>query len=614
MCGISGIVGEKATRENINNCIQAITHRGPDEQGIWNEGNVALGHKRLSIIDLENGQQPMISNSGRWVLIYNGEIYNYLDLKKAQYSNYDYSTNCDTEVVLAGLELEGIECFKNFNGMFAIAAWDTQKKKLYLAKDSFGIKPLYFTYNNDIGHFSFSSEIKGLQKDTPEYNCNLNNIETYLHLRFVPPPKTVFENVYKLFPGHYMEVDEKGSFTEQKSFRFKAPEIDNKKTKTNFLKDLDSTLNVAVKNQLIADVPIGILLSGGVDSALIAAIAKQNIDTVDTFCVGYKDDHWSNEFKEAQETSKYLNTNHHELFISMDDAIESMPEIIRHLEEPVVTSSVFSYFLLTKQVAKHRKVVLTGQGIDEPWGGYRRHKIMKMLSIFPFLSKLNSKQLMNLVTSEDNSNRMVSVLNSKNELEKIMHLNSIFPNQEINKLFKNNTSQQGFIQELLSYYIQFLPKNGTSFERILAADTRLSLPENLLMLGDKLSMANSIEVRVPFLDHEYMNLVESLPGKYRVKGGVKINSKYLHKEIAKKYLSDDIIYRKKKGFLTPIDEWLKGKLGDYISEIIHQDNSFTKNYLNINYIQSLFSIWALEEWFKEFKVNPKVVKDKSKTL
>lgn len=621
MCGISGIIGEKATEENMGDCIHAISHRGPDEQGIWKDYNIVLGHKRLSIIDLESGQQPMISNSGRWILVYNGEIYNFLELKKTRYSDYNYKTNSDTEVVLAGLEVDGTKCFENFNGMFAIAAWNTEEKKLYLAKDSFGIKPLYYTFDKANNHFSFSSEVKGMLCFPIDYRASISSIETYFNLRFVPPTKTVFENVYKLFPGHFMEVDETGNFSEQKVFKFKAPEIENGKSKNQWLNQLDTTLNKAIKNQLISDVPVGVLLSGGVDSALVTAIAKKHLDTINTFCVGYEDNHWSNEFEEARETSRFLGTDHHELYISMDKAIESMPKIIKHLEEPIVTTSVFSYFLLTEQVAKHRKVVLTGQGVDEPWGGYRRHKIMKILSVFPFLSKLNSKQLMKLVTSEDNANRMVSVLSAKNELEKIVQLNSVFPNQEIDKLFKNPINKKGFAQQLLRYYLKFLPENGTSFERVLAADTRLSLPENLLMLGDKLSMAHSLEVRVPFLDHEYMNLVERMPGGLRVKGVTNITTKYLHKEIAKKYLNDEIIYRKKKGFLTPIDEWLKGELGNHISDIISNDNSFTKSYLNIDYVHSLiethrkggqgnldrqlFSIWAIEEWFKVFIVNPK---------
>lgn len=611
MCGIVGMVGPGANAGTAEQMALALSHRGPDGAGSWQARNVALGHRRLSIVDLSGGSQPMISASGRWTLIFNGEIYNHGELRNTRYSAYPYRTTCDTEVILAGLEIEGEAALPQLAGMFSIAAWDARAEQLLLARDGQGIKPLYYASTPDA--FLFASEIGALESAGVQLRPDTVSLETFLDLRFVPPPRTIFEGVHKLPPGHLAHVSADGAIEPPQPFAFHAPMIDRSVGLDAAKDQVTDALFTAVGRQMMADVPVGILLSGGVDSAVVTAAATRSVQEVSTFCIGYVDAHDSNEFVEARRTAELLKTNHHELTISAADAVEAMPKLVRHLEEPVVTTSIFSFYLLCEQVARHRKVVLTGQGADEPWAGYGRHRVARLLPLLRPLRPLFSKRLLSTMVSADNAERIVAVLTAHGEIERWKALNAAFSPAQRTAISTEAASET---DALLEAYLPFLPANGTEFERMLAFEVRSSLPENLLMLADKLSMAHSLEVRVPLLDPLYLATVEKLPQHLRRSLLGKGGGKYLHKAICESLLPAEIVHRPKKGFQTPVEVWMRGELGHHLFALVSDQSSFTRRYLSIDVVRDLiaahgggeqgnlerqlFAIWVLEEWYRAF--------------
>lgn len=615
MCGISGLVGEIASREIALRMAGSMQHRGPDGFGVWDESGVTLAHRRLSIIDVEGGQQPMVSASGRWVLIFNGEVYNFLDLRANALKGYPFKTRSDTEVVLAALERWGAEALGHLEGMFAIAAWDRETRKLLLARDPQGIKPLYYASlprGTVFGSEIASIFVSGLRPEVDE-----RNLDVFLDMRYVPSPFTLFRGVMRIPPGHAVWIDESGTPGDFFTFSLAAPLISHVISLEDLKDTIKESLISSIQRQLISDVPVGVLLSGGVDSAIVAAAAVRAGRSISTFCIGYRDDHPSNEFMEARETAAFIGTEHHELFIDAGAAIESMPQIIKHLEEPLVTTSMFSYYLLCQEVAKYRKVVLTGQGADEPWGGYGRHRVAALATwLSPVVNGL-PRFLPRLGRYADDLQRLRDALYAKSEVDQILGFHALFPGKSRELIRLNGDSRRS--RDLIERMLAFCPSNGNRFERLLAFETRSSLPDNLLLLGDKLSMASSLEVRVPLLDPTYLKVVESVPGHLRRGGWAKHIGKLLHKEVCATLLPEYIVNRKKKGFQSPVEIWMRSGLGDRICELIDAPNSFCRTYLEVSEVRKiidshragglgsmerqLFSFWILEEWYRAFFSN-----------
>ncbi len=612
MCGIAGRIGLGATEENVKKMSSAISHRGPDDSGVWLDEGVALAHQRLAIIDISGGKQPMTSASGRWVLVFNGEIYNFQDLKIGLLAQYPYRTNSDTEVILAALDTWGEAAIRRIEGMFAIAAWDTVDKRLLVARDAQGIKPLYFsTIGED---FVFGSEVSALLAAGLRPEVDESILDVFLDLRFVPSPNTLFNGIKKLPPGHRVWIDADGSVGELCPFDFHAPLIKHVGAKCDLINQTLRAFMDAVQRQMIADVPIGVLLSGGIDSGAVAAAAVRSGGSVSTFCVGYTENHSSNEFGEARRTAELLGTDHHELHIDPKSAMNIMPVVVRHLEEPVVTSSCFSFFLLCETVAKHRKVVLSGQGADEPWGGYGRHQVAALSGILAPIIFSANKVLPNSMNTNDVWKRLLEAFCSTEEIEKMIGLHALFPGRDRDRIRKTNGScdTHSYLQPLL----KALPANGTFLERLLALEVRSSLADNLLLVGDKLSMASGLEVRVPLLDPIYLKKVESIPGALRRGGLFSQHGKMLHKLICGKLLPKEVTSRRKKGFQTPMENWMKRELGDHLLDMIDETKSFSRRYLEVKYAKTLvekhrsgrhgnlerqlFAIWILEEWYRVF--------------
>lgn len=610
MCGIAGLIGPAASAGLARAMAEALRHRGPDGEGLWTSGGVAFAHRRLSIIDLAGGVQPMRSASGRWTLVYNGEIYNYRELRDGALSDYPFRTNSDTEIILAGLDRWGEAVLPRLNGMFAIAAYDHEQQRTLLARDGQGIKPLYYSRLDD-GTLAFGSEVSALRAAGYVPAVDGRALDTFLDIRFVPAPATAFRNVSKLQPGHRLWVSAGGETEDQRMFVDPAPEIDLKTAKSMRLVMLRDALTTAVENQLVADVPVGVLLSGGVDSAVVAAAAVRAEHRIDTFCIGYSQDHWSNEFAEAKETADLLGTDHHELYIDADAAISGMRALVRHLEEPVVTTSLFSYFILCQAVAKHRKVVLSGQGADEPWGGYGRHRVAALQSFLRPLAVAMPRKIPVFGQFQDSWSRLRIAMRSGSEAERWASLHMLFEDTD-REWIRPGAPAGRSGADALAPLVDAVPSNGNFLERLLAMETRSSLPENLLMLGDKLSMAWGLEVRVPLLDRDYLRLVEQTPGKWRRGGLFAGTGKLLHKEVCSALLPKAIVNRPKKGFQSPIAAWLRDHLGDHLAGMVDDPRSFTREYLDVSAARSLidrhrsarsgslerqlFALWVLEEW------------------
>lgn len=590
----------------------SISHRGPDGCGVWVDDGIALAHQRLAIIDIVGGAQPMVSSSGRWVLVFNGEIYNFNDLKKGSLKDYRYVNNSDTEVILAALEKWGGDGLRYLEGMFALAAWDRESKRLLLARDGQGIKPLYYS-RSEMGA-AFGSEIKALLAAGIAAVVDEDSLDIFLDIRFVPSSRTMFKGVYRLPPGHFLWIGADGAFNEPEEFSGRAPLIDRTSSIETFHDLLHDAMLKAVGRQMVADVPVGILLSGGVDSAAVTAAATRSSRDVATFCVGYADNHPANEFIHARETARLLRTEHHELIINAAEAVDSMGDVIGHLEEPVVTTSMFSYYLLCREVAKHRKVVLTGQGADEPWGGYGRHRVAALADLVGPVVRTLPNFIFEHFAARDNWIRLRDSMAPRDEIGIIKGLHSLFPGSSRNAI-RTGTVGRGS-EEAIADILDEVPSGLSLLERLLAFEVRSSLPDNLLLLGDKLSMASGLEVRVPLLDPSYLSVVERVPGKWRRGGVLAGTGKLLHKKVCSSMLPSAIVNRPKKGFQSPIDLWLKQELGDRISDMVESRNSFSKAYLNIDEVRGLltkhrrgdlgnlerqcFAVWILEEWYAKF--------------
>lgn len=616
MCGVVALFNYPQAHTVIEQMNNSIIHRGPDGEGYWKDEAVALGHRRLSIIDLEHGAQPMTSNNGEWVVVFNGEIYNYQALKATVYADYAYQTASDTEIILAGLSIEGDASFRRFNGMFAIVAYHIPSQTVRFARDSKGIKPLYFVHQQN--QLMISSEVAGLLHAGIKPAVSEDGLYDFLSLRYVVPPQTLFAGINKTIPGFVYQYDCQTSTLSQSEFRFTAPSIDRSLSYQSALNRVTESFFNAVDRHMVADVPVGMLLSGGVDSAAVAKAAVERNGSFQTFCIGYSEASNANEFAEAEETAELLGTDHVNLTLSQEDAITALPKLIKHLEEPVVTTSTFSYFLLCEAVSKHKKVVLTGQGADEPWAGYQRHRVAELLPWVKHAIRYLPSGIKTKLNTKDHWARLLTVVDAHDERDALKAFHCVFPGGGERNMLKDNSQLTDLTaaQNIrLQPYLDALPHNGSFTERMLAFDTRTSLCENLLLLGDKLSMASSIEVRVPFLDNEYMAEVESLPFHFKRKGWLKSTGKHMHKAMCEAILPSKIVHRPKKGFQTPIAQWLQGHLKDHVRALVMAPDSFTSQFLQSDAVHSLlnahqadnnlerqiFAIWALEEWFKQYQ-------------
>jgi asparagine synthase (glutamine-hydrolysing) len=598
MCGICGIhatAGRLVDRATLEGMTRSMSHRGPDGAGLFVSDPVGFGHRRLSIIDLKDGSQPMSTRAGALQLVFNGEIYNYVELREnLKQIGHRFRTASDTEVILHAYEEWGTDCIRRFNGIFAFALYDIEAGHLFLARDHLGVKPLYHT-RTDNGDFLFASEIKALLRH-PDVRREVDHLAladlfTY---RYVPSPRTLFRRIEKIPPGHYMVVDRTG--TRSARFWDHVPQPVNGAREKELVKSYQDILEDAVRIQLRSDVPVGLFLSSGIDSGALMALMSQHAgEPVHTFTIGFEGGSRTNELDGARDLSKRFGSRHHERLIGPGDYMSYYRRYMLDIEEPVGNETAAAFYFVSHLAKDHVKVVLSGQGADEPWGGYHRHLGAKLSEWYSFLPSTVADSLARVITRyiprNERLKRGVLSLAEKDIRLRLRKIYSFFSQDMKREMFQDwlweetgrtmetlNESLTGILRDL---------EGRDLLTQILYLDTRTNLPDDLLMVGDKTSMANSIEMRVPYLDVRLVELVESMPSHMKIRG---LSGKYLHKKALAKWLPAYIIRRKKKGFENPIHEWFRSGMAGFIEETLLSGDSSASRYFRKEYIRRLYEL------------------------
>ena len=593
MCGIAGFwcLNKKNLsnlENNIKNMTNILSSRGPNDKGYWIDRNnsLAFGHRRLSILEISKlGKQPMISRNKRFVISYNGEIYNYLKIKKElEDLGVNFRSNCDTEILIESISYWGIEkTLKKICGMFSFAIWDRKEKKIYLVRDRVGIKPLYWSYQNNT--FFFGSQPKCfIANKLWKKNINQTNLLVYFQFGYISPPNSVYKETFQLQPGHFLEINNSGNYKIKKYWDL-GKNINKTKYKNIHENEITEELKILLKEvvgqHLLSDVPLGTFLSGGIDSSVISLITSQNKRKVNTYSAGYNDENLFDETKYAKKIANILGTNHTHLRINPNDILNDIPRIVEEFDEPFSDSSQLPTFLLSKLVKKEVTVCLSGDGGDELFGGYNRYLFAsKLKTIFFFLPYFLRKQIANYMfkISPHSYDNFLSIFG--NNFHKTFNGDKIHKFLEIMQIKDFNS----IYNHLLSFFpikdipvtsaLMKLEKNpkfnihGNNFiEQMQLTDLNFYLPGDILTKVDRASMAHSLEIRVPFLDHRIIEFAFSLPQNMKIKNRQtkKVLRNILLEKIDKKYIN-----RPKMGFAIPLVDWLRGPLKEWAFDLINQ--------------------------------------------
>ncbi len=628
MCGICGYVGiEDPTL--VERMMRCMVHRGPDGEGVFRDGDVTLGHRRLAIIDLGGGAQPMSSPDGRYQISFNGEIYNFRELRQQLESRGDiFRTMSDTEVLLRLFQREGLDGLSKLNGMFAFAVFDRETRELILVRDRVGIKPLY--YSELAGKLLFASGTKALlQYPGLPRDINPDAVKNYLALRYVPGDRTILSQVRRLPPGHYLRF--KGGRSEIRPWWHPPNPHKSRRSESDYLDELSELMHKSVRRRLISDVSFGAYLSGGLDSSVIVALmAKLSNAAPKTFSVGFDYEH--DELSQAAETAKLLGCDHTEVACRAKD-IGLLEEAVRYSDDPLGDPITIPMFQLAREAKKKVTVILTGEGADEMFGGYlfhkvmwgadlyrgltpgplRRHLIKPMVSALPpswlniafrYPAQLGERGKLKAVDYLD-------VLDSGDADEGYRHLISLFDDRELSGLFSPDFAGQ--LRESSFAWRAPETQHSDRFDQMLELQYGHWLPDNMLLRQDKMGMASSIEGRVPFLDHELMDFAFRLPRKFKLR---RLTGKYLLRELGAKLLPKSTAHRAKMPFYVPIEEYFQDaafveQMGDLLSERAVRDRGIFDPRAVANLaasmrrkefllVKQVFSLMTLELWFRAF--------------
>jgi asparagine synthase (glutamine-hydrolysing) len=625
MCGIAGWYGSQRSQDSavlLKNMLGAIVHRGPDDEGQYIEGPIALGIRRLSIMDVQGGHQP-IPNEDRTVwVVFNGEIYNFPELRaELEAKGHVFATHSDTEVIVHGYEEWGDKCLGRLNGIFGLAIWDSRCRRLLLARDPFGVKPLY--YHDSGRRLAWASEIKALLVDsTISRRVDPEALDLYLTFRFVPSPRTMFRQISKLPPGHCLIKDDQGCRVER--FATIGTNTDDRMTEPDWIALLQEKLEAAVRRQMMSDVPLGALLSGGVDSGAVVAIMSQLSNRpIQTFTVGFEDGADVNELDEARSTARLFGTRHEEIRLTRLDYQQMLQKAVWHLDEPIATMSALAMYSVCSLAREHVTVVLTGQGADEPFAGYPRYLGERYGSLYRRVSApIRDHVIRPFVESlprRERLKRAVRSLGTADVTIRFAQVYAVFSEPMKAALWQPGVVSPGALErvhEVIDYWRRGV-EDLDPLVQMAYVDTRLSLGDDLLTYGDKMSMAASVEARVPFLDLDYMRVVEKLPPGLRIRGR---KHKYIHKKAIAKWLPQNVLNRRKRGFETPLDRWFRSELSGYVRDMLLSPNSACLTYFRSEAIEAmlaehrsgrqdhqrqLFSLLTFELWHRQFIDIPK---------
>lgn len=648
MCGITGFLGKPDSREiltaQVKRMSDTLFHRGPDDSGVWadssDEGSVALGFRRLSIIDLsEAGHQPMHSHSGRFEIVFNGEIYNFDDIRKdltAARGHIQWRGHSDTEILLEAVEEWGFEnALKKFNGMFAIAVWDRKERRLLLARDRIGEKPLYYGWCGDT--FLFGSELKAITAH-PEFNAPVDRGAVALLMRFacVPAPYSIYTGFRKLTPGHWLSVRPgERSLPEEKSYWKLRDAVESDRQDGDdetFIEDIHSALLKSVSMRMVADVPVGAFLSGGIDSSTIVALMQAcSARPVKTFTIGFKEAQY-NEAPYAAAVARHLGTEHTEFYVTSAEAQQVIPSLPAIYDEPFGDSSQIPTFLVS-QLARHSvTVALTGDGGDEVFAGYHRHLLMRKLrnlvEVPMGLRRIVAAGIKKVPVSrwDDVFARLDPVLpriaRHRVAGDKLHKLAGIFEQTDERKMFAAIASHWNNRRELVIEG-EDLPTrldrasewpDVSYLQQIVYLDTVTYLPDDILVKVDRATMATSLESRIPFLDHELIERVWRMPMRMRMRGNT---GKWVLRKILSQYVPDRLVERPKAGFGIPLENWLRGGLRDWVEHLLdpqrlREEGFFDENLVRrvwathlegkVNLQHRLWNVLAFQAWLEHRKV------------
>ncbi len=626
MCGIAGFIETKRTTDSepavvLDRMCRIIRHRGPDDQGLWVDDGVALGMRRLSIIDLKGGHQPLSGCDGAVTIIFNGEIYNYRELQRElEACGHSFRTRSDTETIVHAYEEYGAACVERLRGMFAFALWDARERKLFLARDRVGKKPLYYTLTPR-GTLVFGSELKSLlEHPEVEREVSPEALDAYLTLGYVPDPLCILRGIKKLPPGHHLTFTKDGRsvLAEYWDFPFDETEPARPRREEEYVEELRALLDEAVRVRLISEVPLGAFLSGGVDSsAVVGLMARHMGQPVKTFSIGFHEDSY-NELKYARATAKHFATDHHE-FIVTPDICHLVDELVWHFDEPFADSSAVPTYMVSKMAREHVTVALSGDGGDELFAGYTRYDVEGQRSQFNRLPRVVRHNLMRAVGRRLphgawGRNYLNNV--SLDPLERYLDNVSVFTDLNKLSLYTSDFGQQlsGDGAALASFRLHAgrVRSRVEPLDTLLYLDSKTYLPGDILTKVDRMSMAVSLEARAPLLDHKLIEYVTRLPASLKMRGR---EGKYIFKRAISDLVPGEILSRPKQGFGVPLDQWINDQLRGRIRETITEGRALSRGYVKQRYIHQLLDehergrrdhsaqLWALfmlELWHRTF--------------
>ena len=627
MCGIAGFIERNkitppAEREILlDRMCKIITHRGPDEQGTIVKDRAALGMRRLSIIDLKSGQQPIFDCSGNLAIVFNGEIYNFLELKKElQSCGHKFKTNSDTETIVHAYEEYGADCVRHLRGMFAFAIYDFRDESLFIARDRVGKKPLFYSLTKQ-GNFVFGSELKVLiEHGEISKEIDYSALDAYLTFGYVPEEFCIFKGVQKLEPAHFL-IFKNGEITTKKYWDFDYSENSEIKSEAEYIETLRDLIKDAVKVRLISEVPLGAFLSGGVDSSAVVGMMSQILETpVKTFSIGFNEDSF-NELKFARIAAKHFNTEHHE-FIVTPDLVEIVDDLIWHFDEPFADSSALPTYMVSKMARDFVTVVLSGDGGDELFAGYTRYVIDRKRSGLEKLPKAVRQNVLRPLSESlphgtigKNYLYSISLDSVSRYIDNISHFGNLKKNALYSAEFRQNLN--GDFGKGAAVYQKIagsvLSKNP--IDKLLYLDSKTYLPSDILTKVDRMSMATSLEARVPLLDHKLIEFVTKIPAQLKLKN---LETKYIFKKAMEGIVPNEILYREKQGFGVPINEWINLQLKERIGSDLLEKRTLERDYFETGYIETLLDehrkerrdhshalwiLWMLELWHRRFVDN-----------
>ena len=590
MCGLFGIIhrdGKQVPLEESIRLLDVLAHRGPDGRGYFRDDKAFIGHRRLSIIDVEGGAQPLYNEDRTLVAVGNGEIYNYLELRRGlEEKGHRFATRSDTEVLVHLFEDMRERALDRLIGMFAFAIYDTRNGSLFLARDQIGVKPMYYREDGDL--FVFSSEIKALvQPELGPREINDRVVYQFLTLHFSIPPETLLAGVTSLRAGHYLFV-ERGRPLEQVRYWDIASNAGARMLSSDEVLDrVEALLLDSVEKQLMADVPLGIFLSGGIDSSLVAAMMHRIVGPgIKTFSIGFRERGFS-ELPYAKKVSDMIASDHAEIIVTPREIMDNIQTVVWHRETPISEFSDIPIYLLSKAAAEKVKVVLTGEGGDEVFGGYRKYVFERWAKWAGILGAPGLRAIMRTPAAEAAVPQRIRTafefFSERDRFKRYYRWFSYFREEELESmLLPERRGLLGFGNP----YSEVMGKKRfrSSLDEMRYLDIKVWLPDNLLLRGDRMSMAAGLEARVPFLDHRLVEQSFLLPERFKVRGSM---GKYAIKKIAEKYLDRSIIYRPKVGFAVPISKWFRAELRDLLASSVLRRNSFSRDFFRGGVLETL---------------------------